>query len=177
MSDEVRIGPYCTVADDVRFGNRVIIHGHANLYGCALDDDCTVGTFVEIQRDVTVGKRTRIQSHTFICSGVVIGDDVFIGHYVSFINDRHPTIPKTLAGTWRQEGIRVERGASIGTGAVLLCGIVIGEGAMIGAGSMVTKDVAPHTVVAGVPARVLRVLSEDERWNAPGAVQQKDSAL
>lgn len=165
MNEEVRIGEFCTIADDVRFGKRVVIHGHANLYGCTLGDDCHVGTFVEIQRDVAIGKRTRIQSHTFICSGVTIEDDVFIGHNVNFLNDRHPTVPKTLAGTWRMENTHVGRGVSVGTGAIVMCGLAIGEGAVIGAGSVVTEDIPPHAVVAGIPARILRVLPEEERWD------------
>jgi acetyltransferase-like isoleucine patch superfamily enzyme len=128
-----------------------------------------VGRFVEIQRDVQIGKRVRIQSHTFICSGIVIEDDVFIGHNVNFINDRHPTVPKAEDGSWSLEGSRVCRGASIGTGAVVLCGVTIGEGAAVGAGSVVTKDVAPHTMVVGVPAHFVRELSSAERWDAGGS--------
>ena len=160
-----RIGPFSSVAPDVIFGARVQVFGHANLYGCTIGDDSRIGTFVEIQRNALLGKRVRVQSHTFICSGVIVEDDVFISHNVSFVNDRYPTAPKSAPpGTWTQEDARVCRGASIGTGSVILCGLTIGEGAVVGAGSVVTRDVPPHTVVAGVPARVLRMLAPDERW-------------
>lgn len=161
----VDIGPFCSVAPDVRFGSRVKVFGHANLYGCTIGDDSRIGTFVEIQRDAVIGKRVRVQSHTFICSGIVVEDDVFISHNVSFINDRYPTAPKAAPpGTWTQESTRVCRGAAIGTGSVILCGLTIGEGAVVGAGSVVTRNVPPHTIVAGAPARVLRTLEPDERW-------------
>ncbi len=158
------IGRYCTISDDVAFGDDVIVHGHANLYGCRIGDGSRIGTFVEIQRNVLIGKGVRIQSHTFICSDVTIEDDVFVGHNVHFINDRYPTTRKASDKTWRSEGIRVDRGASIGTGAIILCGVTIGEGAVIGAGSVVTRDVLPHSVVAGNPARLLRRLQPAERW-------------
>ena len=159
-----KIGKYCTIAPDVEFGSQVVVYGFANLYGCRIGDDCRIGTFVEIQRDSTLGKRVRIQSHSFICSNVVIEDDVFVGHNVSFINDRYPAAPKASAGTWVVEGIRVGRGASIGSGAVILCGVEIGDGSVIGAGSVVTVNVPAHTVVAGVPAKILRTLSPHEHW-------------
>jgi acetyltransferase-like isoleucine patch superfamily enzyme len=159
-----KIGPYSSVADDVRFGEDVIVHGHANLYGCQIGDQSRIGRFVEIQRGATLGKRVRVQSHTFICSGVAIEDDVFIGHHVSFVNDRYPTAPKAAAGEWTLEGVRVGRGASVGTGAVILCGVTIGEGAVVGAGAVVTGDVPPHAVVAGVPAKILRIVPEGHRW-------------
>lgn len=159
-----RIGKFCTVSDDVVFGEDVIVHGHANLYGCRVGDGSRIGTFVEIQRDAEIGRRVRVQSHTFICSGVVVEDDVFVGHNVNFINDRYPTSPNAVSGDWKMENTVVRRGASIGTAAVILCGIEIGEGAVVGAGSVVTKNVPPHTVVAGVPARIIRELSDDERW-------------
>ena len=159
-----KIGKYCTISDDVKLGENVVIHGHANLYGCDIQDDAKIGTFVEIQSGAVVGKRVRIQSHTFVCSDVVIEDDVFIGHNVNFINDRYPTVEKAGAKNWKVEGCHVSRGASIGTGAIILCGVTVGEGALVGAGSMVAKDVPPHTIVAGVPAKVVRVLSLEERW-------------
>ena len=160
----VKIGKYCTIADNVKFGANVIVHGHANLYGCTIGDESKIGTFVEIQCDVTVGKRVRVQTHTFICSYVEIEDDVFVGHNVNFINDRHPTAPKAVDGTWKAEKTIVRKGASVGTGAVIMCGIEIGEGAVIGAGSVVTKDVPAHTVVAGVPARALRTIDPKDRY-------------
>jgi acetyltransferase-like isoleucine patch superfamily enzyme len=158
-----QIGEYCTIASDVDFGGGVIIHGFSNLYGCRIGDDCRIGTFVEIQSNTTLGKLVRVQSHSFICSNINIEDNVFIGHNVSFINDRYPTTSKAADGSWNAEGTRVCAGASIGSGAVILCGIEIGEGAVIGAGSVITKDVAPHTVMAGVPAKVIRRLKDEER--------------
>lgn len=143
----------------------MIVHGFANLYGCQIGAGSRIGTFVEIQRDTFIGNRVRIQSHTFICSGVTIEDDVFIGHNVNFINDRYPTAPKAEKKTWKCEKTHVGRGASIGTGAVIMCGITIGVGAVIGAGSVVTRDVSPHTVVAGIPAQILRSLDVDHQGN------------
>ncbi len=169
----VQIGKYCTISEDVRFGDNVIVHGHANLYGCSIGDDCMIGTFVEIQRDVNVGKRVRIQSHTFICSNIVIEDDVLIGHNVSFANDRYPTSSKAVDGTWISEASLIKRGASIGNGAVILCGVEIGEGAVVGAGSVVTKNVPPHVVVAGAPANVIRSLTAKERWLGGQPVDRK----
>jgi acetyltransferase-like isoleucine patch superfamily enzyme len=162
---EPSIGSFCTIADDVIFGAGVIVHGHANLYGCRIGDQSRIGTFVEIQRDVLIGKRVRIQSHTFVCSEVTIEDDVFVGHNVNFINDRYPTARKAASGDWKSERTLVGKGASLGTGAIILCGISIGEGAVIGAGSVVTRDVAPHTVVAGNPARQIRTLAPEESWS------------
>jgi acetyltransferase-like isoleucine patch superfamily enzyme len=159
-----RIGKYCTIADDVVFGDDVVVHGHANLYGCRIGDQTRIGTFVEIQAFVDIGKRVRIQSHTFVCSHVVMEDDVFVGHNVNFINDRYPTAQKAADKEWKNEPIRVCKGSSIGTGAIILCGTTIGEGAVIAAGSVITRDVEPHTVVAGNPAKLLRTLSSDERW-------------
>ena len=171
----VRIGKYCTISEDVKFGESVIVYGHANLYGCRIGDGCRIGTFVEIQRNTEIGKRVRIQSHTFICSDIVIEDDVFIGHNVNFINDRYPTVPKALSGTWICEGTRVGRGASIGTGSVVLCGVTIGEGAVVGAGSVVTKNVPPHVVVAGSPACVIRSLAPEECWLGGQSIPDSDT--
>jgi UDP-2-acetamido-3-amino-2,3-dideoxy-glucuronate N-acetyltransferase len=159
MFENVQIGKYCTISEDVQFGSGVIIHGFANLYGCKLGNEVKIGPFVEIQKNVILGNGVRVQSHTFICSDVVIGDQVFIGHHVCFVNDRYPTAEKAAAGTWVSESIRVGDRVSIGSGATILCGLEIGEGAMIGAGSVVTRDVPPYAVVTGVPARTLRTLS------------------
>jgi UDP-2-acetamido-3-amino-2,3-dideoxy-glucuronate N-acetyltransferase len=132
-----------------------------NLYGCRIGDGTKIGTFVEIQKNAIVGKRCKISSHTFICEGVTIEDEVFVGHGVMFINDRRPRATAD-GGTlqteadWTVVPTRVKRGASIGSGAVILCGVTIGERAMIGAGAVVTKDVADDETVAGVPARILR---------------------
>ncbi len=147
---------FANIADDVKLGKNVTIFEFVNLYGCEIGDDSRIGTFVEIQRDVVIGKRVRIQSHTFICSAVVIEDDVFVGHNVTFINDRHPTTKDAAAGTWKLEGVRVCRGASIGSSATIMCGVTIGENALVGAGAVVTHDVLASGVVGGNPARVLR---------------------
>jgi acetyltransferase-like isoleucine patch superfamily enzyme len=160
----MKTGQNCTISDDVVFGREVIIYNFVNLYGCRIGDSTRIGSFVEIQKNAEVGRRVRIQSHSFICSEVTIEDDVFVGHNVNFINDRYPTVQKTTDQTWLSERTRVGRGASIGTGAIILCGVSIGEGAVIGAGSVVTHDVESHTVVAGNPARTIRLLGPDERW-------------
>ena len=150
------------IAPDVLLGERVAIFHPTlvNLYGCRIGDDTKIGTFVEIQKNAVVGRRCKISSHTFVCEGVTIEDEVFIGHGVMFINDPRP---RATAGghlqteaDWRVVPTRVCRGASIGSGAAILCGVTIGEGAMVGAGAVVTRDVAPGATVAGVPARLLR---------------------
>ena len=147
------------ISPNVKLGKDVSIHCFVNLYGCEIGDDSRVGAFVEIQKNASVGARCKISSHTFVCEGVTIEDDVFVGHGVMFINDKLPRAtadgrPQTEAD-WTVERIIVRRGASIGTGAVIMCGVEIGEGAMVGAGSVVTKSVAPGATVAGVPARLL----------------------
>jgi acetyltransferase-like isoleucine patch superfamily enzyme len=149
------------IAPDVRLGKNVKIFDFVNLYGCEIGDGSKIGTFVEIQKKAKIGKRCKISSHTFVCEGVTIEDECFIGHHVVFINDRYPRAanrdgsPQTDAD-WTVVPTRVRKGASIGSGAVILCGVTIGEGAVVGAGSVVTKDVAPFTIVAGNPARMLR---------------------
>ncbi len=156
---------FARIAPDVRLGANVRIYAFVNLYGCQIGDDSRIGTFVEIQKGVSVGQRVKISSHTFICEGVTIEDDVFIGHGVMFINDKYPHAstaagqPQTEAD-WNCTPTRVERGASIGSNATILCGVTIGAGAMVGAGSVVTHDVPPGAVVAGVPARILRKPSQ-----------------
>jgi acetyltransferase-like isoleucine patch superfamily enzyme len=150
------------IADDVHLGKNVkIFHPSlVNLYGCTIGNDTKVGTFVEIQKNATVGARCKISSHSFICEGVIIEDEVFVGHGVMFINDKHPRAT-TEGGAlqteadWKVVETRVCRGASIGSGAVILCGITIGSGALVGAGAVVTRDVPPHATVAGSPARRL----------------------
>ncbi len=149
------------IAPDVKLGKGVRIYDFTNLYGCEIGDDVKVGTFVEIQKGAKIGHRCKISSHTFICEGVLIEDEVFIGHNVTFINDRYPRA--TNAGgalqteaDWSCESTVVKRGASIGSGAVLLCGVTVGENAIVGAGSVVTRDVPAGAVVAGNPARILK---------------------
>ena len=154
---------YQRIAPDVRLGKDTRIFAFVNLYGCTIGDDTKVGAFVEIQKNAHVGARCKVSSHTFICEGVTIEDDCFIGHHVCFVNDR---FPRATAGDgalqteadWQVVPTRVCHGASIGSGAVILCGVTIGERALIGAGAVVTKDVAADEVVAGVPARSLRFL-------------------
>lgn len=148
--------------DNVELGRNVQIPQPdlVNIYGCKIGDETKIGAFVEIQRNAAIGARCKVSSHTFVCEGVTIEDEVFIGHGVMFINDRLPRA--TVEGRmqtnqdWSVVPTKVCRGASIGSGAAILCGITIGERALIGAGAVVTKDVAPDAVVAGVPARVLR---------------------
>jgi len=151
------------VSDDVKLGANVRLAPFVNLYGCEVGDDTRIGAFVEVQRDASIGKRCKISSHTFICSGVVIEDGVFIGHGVVFINDRHPRAVNPdgslqTESDWELEETRIRTGASIGSGAIIMCGVTIGERAMVGAGALVTHDVPPHAVVAGHPARVRRLM-------------------
>jgi UDP-2-acetamido-3-amino-2,3-dideoxy-glucuronate N-acetyltransferase len=149
------------IAPDVKLGKDVRIFDFVNLYGCEIGDNTKVGTFVEIQKGAKIGKNCKISTHTFICEGVTIEDDVFVGHNVSFINDKYPR--STTGGgqlqteaDWKVVSTLVKKGASIGTSTTVLCGVTIGENAIIGAGSVVTKDVPPNVIAAGVPARVLR---------------------
>jgi len=141
---------------DVKVGKDVKICDFVNLYECQIDDETLIGTFVEIQRGVKIGKKCRVQSHTFICEGVTIEDEVFIGHGVMFINDRRPTIKKTLSKTWKLEPVIIKEGAIIGSGAVIMGGVTVGRGAFIGAGAVVTKDVSDGDIVIGVPARSMK---------------------
>ena len=149
------------IAPDVKLGQRVKIYAFTNLYGCEIGDDVKIGTFVEIQKGAQIGNRCKISSHTFICEGVTIEEEVFVGHGVTFINDLYPraTNDEGLLQTeadWKCVTTRVKRRASIGSGATILCGVTIGEGACVGAGSVVTRDVPDGAIVAGNPARVLR---------------------
>ncbi len=154
------------IADDVKTGENVRIFSFVNLYGCEIDDNSKIGTFVEIQKGARVGKNCKISSHTFICEGVTIEDDVFVGHSVVFINDRFPRATAANGGLqteddWTCVPTRVCRGASLGSNVTVLCGVTIGENAIVGAGSVVTKDVPANTIVAGNPARVLREVSSE----------------
>ncbi|HEY8456636.1 MAG TPA: acyltransferase [Actinopolymorphaceae bacterium] len=162
MSDP-RENPLNRIADNVVLGKRVSVVAFVNLYGCTIGDDTKIGPFVEIQSGVTVGARCKISSHSFLCEGVTIEDEVFIGHHVCFTNDVLPRATTDdgrlkTAADWELVPTVVRRRASIGSGAVILPGVEIGEEAVIGAGAVVTRDVAPRQVVAGVPARLLRTL-------------------
>ena len=152
---------YVCIAPDVKLGKDVKLSKFINLYGCEVGDETKIGAFVEVQKNARIGKRCKISSHTFICEGVTVEDNVFVGHGVTFINDSYPR-STTSEGElqteqdWRVEPTVVKKGASIGSGATILCNVVIGENAIIGAGSVVTKNVPPNTIVAGNPARELR---------------------
>ncbi len=165
--------PYQLIAPSVKLGKGVRIFSFTNLYGCEIGDETKIGTFVEIQKGAKIGKRCKISSHTFICEGVTIEDEVFIGHNVTFTNDLFPRSTNAdgqlqTESDWKCVTTVVKRGASIGSSVTLLCGITIGERAVIGAGSVVTKDVPPDTVVAGNPARALRKLNEPKRQSQKG---------
>ena len=157
---------YRQIADNVRLGRGVQIYGFVNLYGCEIGDESKIGTFVEIQRGAKVGCRCKVSSHTFVCEGVTLEDEVFVGHGVTFINDRYPRAT-TDGGElqspedWTLQRTVVKRGASIGSGATILGGVTVGERAIVGAGSVVTKDVPADAVVAGNPARVLKLLGKE----------------
>jgi len=154
------------ISADVKLGENVKLSKYINLYGCIIGDNTKIGSFVEIQKGVTVGKNCKVQSHTFICEGVTIEDEAFIGHGVMFINDK---VPRSTTGgalqtevDWRVIPTVVKKGASLGTGSTVMCGITIGENAVVGAGSMVLKDVPANTVVVGNPAKVIRPVTSSE---------------
>lgn len=154
---------YNRIAPNVKLGRNVRIFGFANLYGCEIGDEVKIGAFVEIQKGVKVGNRCKISSHSFLCEGVTLEDEVFIGHNVTFINDRYPRAT-TEGGAlqteadWKCVPTLIKEGASVGSSVTILCGVTIGERAVIGAGSVVTKDVPARAVVAGNPARILKTL-------------------
>jgi acetyltransferase-like isoleucine patch superfamily enzyme len=153
---------FLCIAPDVKLGKHVRLAKFINLYGCQIGDETKIGAFVEIQKNASIGCRCKISSHTFICEGVTIEDNVFVGHGVTFINDSYPRA--TTGGQlqteadWKVEETLVKKGASIGSGATILSKVTIGENAIVGAGSVVTRDVPAHTIVAGNPARVMRTL-------------------
>lgn len=154
---------YCIIAEDVKLGSDVKIFSFVNLYGCTIGDRTKIGTFVEVQRGVSIGADCKISSHTFICEGVTIEDKVFVGHNVTFINDKVPRATNPdgsmqSADDWVCEPTLIEEGASIGSSVTIICGITIGRNAIIGAGAVVTKDVPPNSVFAGVPARFMKFI-------------------
>src|SRR5256712_12423632 len=159
-SPEERDGLLRAVAPDVKLGRNVRIYAFVNLYGCEIGDETSIGTFVEIQKGAKIGARCKIQSHTFICEGVTIEDEVFVGHNVTFINDKYPRATSVngslqTEADWKVVPTVVKRGASVGSGATVLCGVTIGEQAIVGAGAVVTADVSPGATVAGNPARAI----------------------
>lgn len=151
---------YCSIAPDVKLGKGVKLSKFINLYGCEIGDETKIGAFVEIQKNATVGRRCKISSHSFVCEGVTIEDNVFVGHGVMFINDIYPRATANgqlqTEADWKVDRTVIKKGASIGTGATILANVTIGENAIVGAGSVVTKDVPANTIVAGNPAKVLR---------------------
>ncbi len=159
---------FCSIAPDVKLGKGVKLSKFINLYGCEIGDDTKIGAFVEIQKNASVGRRCKISSHTFVCEGVSIEDNVFIGHSVTFINDSYPraTTEDGALQTeqdWKVEATRVKRGASIGSGSTILSKVTIGENSIVGAGSVVTRDVPPGVIVVGNPAKVLRKITSKAR--------------
>ena len=158
---------FVSIADDVKLGRDVKLSKFINLYGCEVGDETKIGAFVEIQKNASVGKRCKISSHTFICEGVTIEDNVFIGHGVTFINDSYPRATTVAGGLqteadWKVEQTCIKKGASIGSGSTILSRVTVGENAIVGAGSVVTKDVPPNSIVAGNPAKVLRYVEESQ---------------
>jgi len=155
---------YLCIAPSVKLGRDVKLSRFINLYGCEIGDETKIGAFVEIQKNATVGKRCKISSHTFVCEGVTIEDNVFVGHNVAFINDSYPRATTgdqlQTEADWKVERTLVKKGASIGSGSTILANITIGENALVGAGSVVTKDVPANSIVAGNPARVLRYIEQ-----------------
>ncbi|HEV2172282.1 MAG TPA: acyltransferase [Nitrospira sp.] len=162
------MNPYVCISEDVKLGKDVKLSKFINLYGCEVGDETKIGAFVEIQKNATVGKRCKISSHTFICEGVAIEDNVFIGHGVTFINDSYPRAT-TADGSlqtesdWKVERTVIKKGASVGSGSTILANVTVGENAIIGAGSVVTKDVPPNSIVAGNPAKLLRYISNSSK--------------
>jgi len=162
------VNEFVCIAPDVKLGKDVRLSKFINLYGCEIGDESKIGAFVEIQKNARVGRRCKISSHTFVCEGVDIEDNVFIGHGVTFINDSYPRATATdghlqTEADWKVEKTIIKMGASIGSGSTILSNVTIGENSIVGAGSVVTKDVPANSIVAGNPARVLRYLSEEKQ--------------
>jgi acetyltransferase-like isoleucine patch superfamily enzyme len=162
------VNEFVCIAADVKLGKDVRLSKFINLYGCEIGDGSRIGAFVEVQKNARVGRRCKISSHTFICEGVDIEDNVFIGHGVTFINDMYPRATAPGGGLqteadWKVETTRICKGASIGSGSTILCNVTIGENAIVGAGSVVTKDVPANAIVAGNPARVLRFVNQEKK--------------
>jgi len=158
------------IADDVKLGTNVRLSRFINLYGCEIGDETKIGAFVEIQKNASVGRRCKISSHTFVCEGVTIEDNVFVGHGVTFVNDSYPRATTTdgelqTEKDWSVERTVVKRGASIGSGDTILSNLAIGENSIVGAGSMVTRDVPPNSIVAGNPAKILRSIPSTSKLN------------
>jgi acetyltransferase-like isoleucine patch superfamily enzyme len=156
---------YRCISDDVILGENVKLSKFINLYGCSIGDNTKIGAFVEIQKQATIGRNCKISSHTFICEGVTIEDNAFIGHGVTFINDTYPRATTSTGAPqtemdWKVEPTVVKKGASIGSGSTILCNVTIGEQAIVGAGSVVTRDVPPRAIVAGNPAKMLRLIED-----------------
>lgn len=159
---------FCSIAPDVKLGRAVRLSKFINLYGCEIGDETKIGAFVEIQKNARVGRRCKISSHTFICEGVHIEDNVFVGHSVTFINDSYPRATTSdgqlqTEKDWKVERTLVKKGASVGSGTTVLSKVVIGENAIVGAGSVVTKDVPANAIVAGNPAKFLRYITAESR--------------
>lgn len=162
------MNPYVCIAPDVKLGRDVRLSKFINLYGCEVGDETKIGAFVEIQKNATIGRRCKVSSHTFICEGVTIEDNVFIGHSVTFINDSYPHATTDegnlqTEADWKVERTLIKKGASIGSGTTILCNVTVGENAIVGAGSVVTKDVLPNSIVAGNPAKFLRSINQNHQ--------------